>query len=211
MTLRVTQVRLNIDRAKVQQLVTASANAGVGRAGRVLLNHIQKSFVRTSWFNPSPAGGPPGTVTGNLRRSMALTEPANMRATITTSSKYAKVHEYHEYGGIIRPTTKRYLTVPVNVAAAKMRANTKDLRTLNLTFRKGSNPGHAFLFRTTKGKNARSELMFVLKRFVRLPARPFLRPAVRNTDVRTNMGKAFAAGFRATFRTGFRSLIGVTT
>lgn len=207
MTLRVTQVRMNIDRAKVQQLVMASANAGIGRAGRVLLNFIDKSFTKTSWFNPSPPGSPPGTVDGNLRRSIALTEPANMRAAITTSSKYARVHEY---GGIIRPTTKKYLTVPVNVTAAKMRKNTKDLRTLNLTFRKGSNPGHAFLFRTTKGKNARSELMFVLKRFVRLPARPFLRPAVRNQQVRGNMGKAFAAGFRTTFRRGFRSLIGVT-
>lgn len=207
MALRVTQVRMNIDRAKVQQLVIASANAGVGRAGRVLLNFIDKSFVPTARFTPSPPGGPPGTGTGDLRRSMAMTEPANMRASITTSSKYARVHEY---GGILRPTTKKYLTVPVNVTAAKMRANTKDLRTLNLTFRKGSNPGHAFLFRTTKGKNARSELMFVLKRFVRLPARPFLRPAVRNQQVRGNMGKAFAAGFRATFRTGFRSLIGVT-
>lgn len=197
---------MNIDRAKVQQLVMASANAGIGRAGRLLLNHIQKSFVKTSWFNPSPAGGPPGTVTGNLRRSMALTEPANMRAAITTNSKYARIHEY---GGIIRPTTQRYLTVPVNVAAAKMRANTGSLRTQNLTFRKGRDPGTAFLFRTTKGKNARSELMFVLKRFVRLPARPFLRPAVRNQQVRNGMGKAFAAGFRATFRTGFRTMIGV--
>ena len=201
--MRVTQVRMNIDRAKLQRLLASSCSAGLNRATLLLQNHIMKSFVKTSNFNPSPAGGPPGTVTGNLRRSIGMMHITDFKYGITTSSRYARIHEY---GGTVRPVSSRYLTVPTNPQAARIRARHRSLRDApGLRF--ATMFGKKFLI---KGPKKRPQIMFVLVRSVTLPARPFLRPAVSNPKVRDNMRKAFAAGFRATFRTGFRSLIGVT-
>jgi phage gpG-like protein len=205
MALRVTKTIMQLDKPRLQQLLGEAANHGVDRAATQCVRFIKQSFTKTSWFQPSPVGGPPGTVTGNLRRSITATPAKNGRAIVGTNARYARSHEHeHAQGVVLKPTTKKYLTIPVSVAAAKMRANTKDLRTQNLTFRKGPNRGVAFLFRTTKGKNARSELMFVLKRSVRMPPRPFLRPAARNRDNQMAMVKAFGAGFRSIIRKAFK-------
>jgi len=202
MALRVTKTIMQLDRPRLQQLLGEAANHGVDRAATQCVRFIKQSFPKTSWFQPSPVGGPPGTVTGNLRRSITATPAKNGRAIVGTNARYARIHELGM--DVLKPTTKKYLTIPVSVAAAKMRSNTGDLRTQNLTFRKGPNRGVAFLFRTTKGKNARSELMFVLKRSVRMPARPFLRPAARNRDNQMAMVKAFGAGFRSIIRKAFK-------
>lgn len=207
MTFRATTTTMQVDQPRLQQLLADATNHGVDRAATQCVRFVKQSFPKTSWFQPSPVGGPPGTVTGNLRRSITATPAKNGRAVVGTNARYARIHED---GGTLKPTTKQYLTIPVSVAAAKMRANTGDLRTQNLTFRKGPNRGVAFLFRTTKGKNARSELMFVLKRSVRIPPRPFMRPAARNRDNQVAMAKAFMGGFRSTIRRAFRSAPGAT-
>jgi phage gpG-like protein len=201
MALRVTETIMQLDRPRLQQLLGEAANHGVDRAATQCVRFIKQSFTKTSWFQPSPVGRPPGTVTGNLRRSITATPAKNGRAIVGTNALYARIHEQ---GGVLKPTTKKYLTIPVSVAAAKMRSNTGDLRTQNLTFRKGPNRGVAFLFRTTKGKNARSELMFVLKRSVRMPPRPFMRPAATNKNNQMAMVKAFGAGFRSIIRKAFK-------
>jgi phage gpG-like protein len=201
MAFRATRTTMQVDQPRLQQLLADATNHGVDRAATQCVRFVKQSFPKTSWFQPAPVGGPPGTVTGNLRRSITATPAKNGRAIVGTNARYARIHEN---GGVLKPTNKKYLTIPVSVAAAKMRANTKDLRTQALTFRKGPNRGVAFLFRTTKGKNARSELMFVLKRSVRMPARPFLRPAARNRDNQMAMAKAFMGGFRSTIRRAFR-------
>jgi phage gpG-like protein len=202
MALRVTKTIMQLDKPRLQQLLGEAANHGVDRAATQCVRFIKQSFTKTSRFQPSPVGGPPGTVTGNLRRSITATPAKNGRAIVGTNALYARIHE--QGMDVLKPTTKKYLTIPVSVAAAKMRSNTGDLRTQNLTFRKGPNRGVAFLFRTTKGKNARSELMFVLKRSVRMPPRPFLRPAARNRDNQMAMVKAFGAGFRSIIRKAFK-------
>jgi phage gpG-like protein len=196
------QITMKVAGADLQAVLLAASNTGVGRAADVFVRRIKDSFVKTSWHNPSPPGGPPGTVTGRLRNSMQKTPPANGATTIGTNEKYAKKQEY---GGLIKAKNKKYLTIPVNAEAAQMRANTKDLRTQNLTFRKGPHRGVAFLWRTVKGKNARSQLMFVLKPTVRLPARPFLRPATTNQEWRAYAAKAFAMGFNFEIRKVFKA------
>lgn len=196
------QFTMKVAGADLQVVLMAASNTGVGRAGDVLVRYIKDSFVKTSWHNPSPPGGPPGTVTNRLRNSIQKTPPANGATMVGTNEKYARKQEY---GGLIKAKNKKYLTIPVNAEAAQMRANTKDLRTQNLTFRKGPHRGVAFLWRTVKGKNARSQLMFVLKPTVRLPARPFLRPATTNQDSRARVAKAFAAGFNFEIRKAFKA------
>jgi phage gpG-like protein len=197
-----TKITMKVAGSDLQAVLMKAATTGVGRAADVFVRRIKESFVKTSWFNPSPVGGPPGTVTGRLRNSIQKTPPQNGETIIGTNQRYARIHEY---GGVLKPTTKKYLTIPVSVAAAKMRSNTGDLRTQNLTFRKGPNRGVAFLFRTIKGKNARSELMFVLKRSVRMPSRPFLRPATTNQTWRAQAAKAFGQGFNSEIRKIFKA------
>lgn len=195
---------MRVDQASVNELVMAASNTGLGRSCDVLVAFIKKSIVKTSWFNPAPAGGPPGTVTGNLRQSIQSTNPERGVARVFTNYTHARVHEFGPM--IIRPKNKKYLTIPMNVRAAQMRANTKDLRTQNLIFVRGRHPGKAYLYETRgKGKNARSELMFVLKKFVKMPARPFMLPAARNPEVIKRMGVAFTQGFVATIRKAFRT------
>ena len=207
MALRVTKTIMQLDKPRLQQLLGEAANHGVDRAATQCVRFIKQSFTKTSMYQPSPVGSTPGTVTGNLRRSITATPAKNGRAIVGTNVKYARVQEL---GGVLKPTTSKYLTIPVNVAAAKMRATTASLRTQSLTFRKGRHPGVAFLFRTTKGKNARSELMFVLKRFVRIPARPFMRPAATSKENQSAMVKAFRNGFRSVIARAFKPAPGAT-
>jgi phage gpG-like protein len=201
MAFRATRTTMQVDQPRLQQLLADATNHGVDRAATQCVRFIKKSFPKTSMYQPSPAGGPPGTGTRELERSITATPAKNGRAIVGTNVLYARIHEN---GGVLKPTNKKYLTIPVSVAAAKMRANTKDLRTQALTFREGPNRGVAFLFRTTKGKNARSELMFVLKRSVRMPPRPFMRPAATNKNNQMAMVKAFGAGFRSIIRKAFK-------
>lgn len=201
MALRVTKTIMQLDRPRLQQLLGDAANHGVDRAATQCVRFIKNSFVKTTRFAHSPAGGPPGTGTRKLQQSITATPAKNGRSIVGTNVPYARIQEL---GGTLKPRTKKYLTVPVNDRAAQMRANTKDLRTQNLTFRKGHHPGIAFLWRTTKGKNARSELMFVLKRFVRIPARPFMRPAATSKENQSAMVKAFRNGFRSVIARAFK-------
>jgi hypothetical protein len=208
MALRVTKTIMQLDKPRLQQLLGEAANHGVDRAATQCVRFIKNSFVKTTRFAHSPAGGPPGTGTRKLQQSITATPAKNGRAIVGTNVLYALKQER---GGVIKPTTSKYLTIPVNDRAAQMRANTKDLRTKNLTFRKGRHPGVAFLWRTVKGKNARSELMFVLKRSVRLQPRPFIRPAATNKDNQMAMVKAFGAGFRSIIRKAFKPAPGAPT
>lgn len=199
---------MQLDRPRLQQLLGDAANHGVDRAATQCVRFIKNSFVKTTRFAHSPAGGPPGTGTRKLQQSITATPAKNGRSIVGTNVPYARIQEL---GGTLKPRTKKYLTVPVNDRAAQMRANTKDLRTQNLTFRKGRHPGIAFLWRTTKGKNARSELMFVLKRFVRIPARPFMRPAATSKENQSAMVKAFRNGFRSVIARAFKPAPGAPT
>ena len=202
MAIRVGKVTMTIDQARMAAIVGEASNVGVGRMSRLYVNRIKQSFVKTSWFTPAPPGGPPGTVTGNLRRSITATPPANGRAMVGTNAKYARIQEY---GGVITAKRSKFLTVPANVEAAKIRATVNTLRSVpGLSFRPGRRPGIAFLVRSGKGKGS-GELMYVLKRSVKLPPRPFMRPAAANKQWRQDGLAQFRAGFIFVVRKHFRA------
>lgn len=191
-------INMKVNGSDFQSVLMAASNTGVGRAGDVIVRYIKDSFVKTSWFNPSPAGGPPGTVTGRLRNSIQKTPPANGTTIVGTNEKYARIQEY---GGTIRPTTKQYLTVPTNVDAAKLRARHQSLRDVK-GLRFATMFGKKFLI---KGPKKRPRIMFVLVRSVTLPARPYLRPVTTNQAARDRIRKAFISGFRFEIRQAFKA------
>lgn len=192
------EITMKVAGSDLQAVLMKAATTGVGRAADVFVRRIKESFVKTSWFNPSPAGGPPGTVTGRLRNSIQKTPPQEGETIIGTNEKYARIHEF---GGLIKPKTKQYLTVPTNIDAAKLRARHQSLRDVK-GLRFATMFGKKFLI---KGPKKKPRIMFVLVRTVQMPARPFLRPATTNQQWRAQAAKAFKSGFNAEIRNAFKA------
>ena len=67
--------------------------------------------------------------------------------------------------------------------------------------------------RRLRNKAVRSEMktrtkpLFVLTRTIRMPKRPFMRPAIQNRENVAAITKAFAAGFKRELRRGFKVLV----
>jgi phage gpG-like protein len=78
---------------------------------------------------------------------------------------YARIHEF---GGIIRPVRARALAIPLRKEFRNIPPRTLDLFVL----KRG---GKVFLARKNGGK---LDILYVLKDQVRIPARPYLRPAL---------------------------------
>ena len=77
----------------------------------------------------------------------------------------------HEYGGTIRPTQSRYLTVPLTETAQGHRA-----REFQNTFVQRSRAGSLIIFQKTAGGGIQP--LYVLKTHVQMPARPALKPTI---------------------------------
>lgn len=192
--------RVTIDQSFVRGRMVAAFNAGLTLAAISVVGSIKASFAKNGMYRPSNQGYPPGRTKDILYNGLASTPGENLSATVYTSGvAYARIQEF---GGLIKAKSSKYLTIPVNDQAARLRGRTTTLRSLNLTFVPGHHRGVAFLWKTTKGKNARSELMFVLKPTVRLPARPYLRPAFQSREVIAKMLAAFCRGARKALAEG---------
>jgi hypothetical protein len=119
----------------------------------------------------------PKIVTGKLRRSIKINKRGlrnKTRPAVYVGPRiwYAPVQEY---GGVLT-AKKKYLTIPLNKRAEKI-ADKGSIRSLKLiTVR--SKAGNLIMgHKTEKRKDFRP--MFVLKKSVRIPARPLVRPVLR--------------------------------
>jgi len=205
MAIRVGKVTMTIDQARMAAIVGEASNVGVGRMSRLYVRRIKESFIPTGRFIASPAGGPPGTGTGNLRRSITATQPYYGRAMVGTNVKYARIQEY---GGTITAKRAKALTIPLNPIAAKMRSNVNSLKSIpNLSFRKMFGQNIGLLVTTTKSGRGKSHgrPMFLLRRSVTLPPRPFMRTAAANKQWRQDGLAQFRAGFVSVVRRHFRA------
>jgi phage gpG-like protein len=89
--------------------------------------------------------------------------------------KYARIHEF---GGTITPKKAQYLAIPM--AAAKTGTGVsryESPRQVPGLFVFKSKAGNLLLARR-EGKKGKLKLFFVLKKSVKIPARPYLGPAV---------------------------------
>lgn len=107
--------------------------------------------------------------TGNLMGSIntqVLEESAEqVTVGVGPSVVYGRIQEL---GGTVRPVSAKHLAVPVN---ARKNTTPRDYPDLKLIHPKGGDP-----LLVEPGEGGR--VMFVLKKSVTLPARPYLRPAV---------------------------------
>lgn len=198
-TVRPGKVTMTIDRSRLDAIVMASMNAGVGSAGVRLQRIIKGSMTKTSRGVSSPPGSPPSRQTDRLYNSIAVSKPDRGRVQVYTDAPYARIMED---GGTFTSKGKLF-TIPLSKEATLLRANVSDLKTLNLSLIR-SKSGKLLLVREQK---TRSRPLFVLKRTIRIAARPFLRPAVRNPDNLQKIAKAFVGGFKRELRRGFRVAI----
>lgn len=137
--------------------------------------------------------------TGRLRASLRRGDRENIwqvrrqGTTITgelgTSTVYARIHEE---GGVIRPVRGRYLAIPTAFAMTSSGVLKREyqggLRQIPHTFFIRSRTGGLSLWQRTAARRVRgaklssvAKPLFWLVRQVRLPKRPFLRPAVEQS------------------------------
>lgn len=176
-------------RVLVDALVEVSAAGNLEVAKRTR-RAIQESFGSYGRYKAGPVGKPPNKRRSALYNSFQVAGLTGGRAAVTTNSRYAFVHEL---GATIRPKVKKALTIPLNQAAAAL-SEDKGLRSLrDYNFRPiKSKSGNLILvgnflqkvqyYKTTGGKRRyvkdESSPVFILKRSVYIPPRPYAKPAL---------------------------------
>lgn len=133
-----------------------------GAVGYVIRNHLTGGTTRTRL----------GVRTGNLRRSIQyrVNENALSGEFGSYNTTYAMIHEK---GGTLTAKRGQFLAIPISPEAKTKAGVFKSPRTFKNTFVKESRNGNKIIFQK-KGKNIIP--LFVLKRSVKIPARPFIKP-----------------------------------
>jgi hypothetical protein len=198
--MNVGRVTFRIDPAFIKDGLPKAVNAGLTAAAKQAVIEIKASFPMNGKFNPSAPGTPPNRHNDILYNALSFTRAENLTATVYTSGV---VYAYkQEFGGWIQPRFKRYLTVPLNIMAARDREKHGSLEVLPLRCFK-SRSGKLFLAQAVKQRGYRGKiksagmLMYVLKDRVRLPERPYMRPAFTNARVIANMIREFCTRSQA--------------
>ena len=100
-----------------------------------------------------------------------------------------------ERGGIIKPKRRKWITIPLPAAQTSQRVAQHGARKFANTFFAKSKAGNLLLFQNRGGQ---AIPLFVLKKSVRIPKRPYLLPAARAKQARIveEMGDAYVASVR---------------
>ncbi len=122
--------------------------------------------------------------TGNLRASVTAEPESNTVVTIGPRNVlYALIHEY---GGTIEPVTAKYLAVPLTKEAKKI-GSPRNMGDLTII------PGRRQ--KTFVMLDAAGVAQYVLVKSVRIPARPYMRPALDEhlKEIETAIADGFLA------------------
>lgn len=196
------------------QATKIAAGFGVQRMAERVVRHVQESFPAMGKYKPSPIGSPPAKKLGGLRDSITYQMRNPVVARVGSSIKYGALHEF---GGTIRPVTKKYLRVAVNDQAKELnlQIGTKSIRDVGpfRIFKSkrgnlmaiGEDKVTARWYATNaKGKRVERQKtnvpIFVLKPLVQMPKRPFMRPALEWSRNNADMRAAFIRGINFGFK-----------
>jgi phage gpG-like protein len=186
-------VTMQFDRAKLEGLVQDATSAGLEMAAIAVVARVKDSFTKTTMGQAAPVGSPPSvqndTLSLGIRHFHA--RGSNVAYVHTSNAVYARIQEF---GGVINAKPGKFLPVPVSQAARRVRANTKgpSLRSSGTPMRiVRTKTGKLMLVRDLGGRSARTEVLFVLKRQVRMPARPYMGPIARDPRTLAAMIRVF--------------------
>lgn len=180
-----------------------AVNNGLTLAAIDAAGHAKRSMGRGGRFRSSAPGTPPNVQRGILRNAIAYQPSTELRSAmgVVANVNYARIQET---GGTITGKGK-HLTVPVNDAAKRFSEKVGSVRLGRFAVIR-SRRGALLLVGADKlryrnkgaGININDAPVFVLKRSIRLPARPFLRPAVfgRATELGAIVRNRVTAGIR---------------
>lgn len=211
-------VRKQSNAEQVVRMIRKAINAGLDAQAQVIVDQAVANIGRggdwpssSSGMDVNPPGGFPKWRTGKLARSIAHDGKSGTNeakddsfvrrvgSTMGYGTGYAAIQEF---GGVVRAKKGKYLTVPIGQLGHKyLRQYGNNMRSANLEFRK-TKDGRAFLFvpsqmtKAGKVKKGTGIPVFRLIQSVRIPARPYLRPAANTT--RAKQVAAFENAFRAT-------------
>jgi len=189
-------MNVTFHQASIIQKLQRAAYQGVKKAATMLQTEITESLERhaSNIMNggvASSPGSPPGRNTGTLSNSIQLKDvtqdPRVPHYVVGTSVPYARIQEF---GGRIYPKRSQNLIIPIGKRGRDaLKSCGGDIRSLKLRFimtRRHTKilgmdleAGHKLPWRGggKKVKNDTFIPLFVLKRFVILPPRPYFRPA----------------------------------
>lgn len=212
------------DWSKLQPFVNAvktACDAGALGGAKALQEDIQRSFGRHGRYKSAPPGSPPNRRRSSLVNSIQVVLSGPMQAKVGSNLPQARTLEF---GRHIAARNSRFLTIPLNEAAARQNEKTGGMRTT---------PGGVRFFRSRKlnliavgggkvkrpqrKKNSAGQTIHVsppgqprwlLKDTVSIAARPFLRPAMARAPGNPNVFAKFARGVNgALARAGFKTKV----
>lgn len=120
------------------------------------------------------------TIMKTLHKSGALARSVvsqfkddNMSGRVGTNIAYARIHEF---GGFIRPKRAKNLTIPMNRQAQLTTA--REMFALNPKRMFFASPKGTVILFKNMGKGVPPQAMYVLKKEVYIPPRPYMRPSL---------------------------------
>lgn len=184
-------VKITWDGNNYLRHVRAAAEDALFAGALLCADQAVRNFGRAHGGVPSLPGNPPNSQTGHLRNSVTAVHPRDLGIPLTaafgTNVKYGR---YLEFGA--SPRGNPYLTIPIHPEAKRASRRGQSARSFRLRFVKTKNA--ALLVKDVPGRHARMEVWYVLKRQVRIAARPWLLRSVR--DVGPRLSQVVNAAFR---------------
>lgn len=161
--------------------VRNAANAGLTAAAIEAGGFMKRGMSKGPRLRSSAPGSAPNVQRGQLRNTITFAPSTNLRSAAGTNVRYGAIQER---GGVIRAKGK-YLLVPVNDVAKRMSEDGKKMGKARFVPRPGRDPLLIGVDNVRnsigQGKSAQhfnGQPVFVLKRSVTLPPRPWALPAV---------------------------------
>jgi len=197
----------------------AAAEFGLARGALYLADRMREVLApRGGRFSSSPAGTPPHRQRGGLLGSIVPARMGKLKhAAGSNFSGKSNYGLFQEKGATIRAKSGKYIAVPVNPAAKKLRESHANLRTSGVKMRFFNAPNGLFMVGTSnvaatiyqRGANGRKrsvsvggEPVFKLVRSVRLKPRPWCAPTFRKhkravfAEFRTHAAQRFASSVK---------------
>lgn len=170
-----------------RRAIHKAGNAGLTQAAYQGATQMIRGMGAGPRWQGSLPGMPPNVQRGFLRNSIGYVPSRNLRSAAGATARHAIVHEF---GATITAKRVKYLPIPVNVAARRLleQLGGRSLRTQNMQIRRGRNGTLLLVGRSRvravryvgngRKVDAGGEPVFVLRRSLVLPPRPWARPAV---------------------------------